>query len=89
MELAVVVLLFAFFLIGFKLLGLLLKATFFVLSIPFQIFGAIFGVVIALIILPFAAVAGFMTLLFAPFFILGSFLPFLLVGFGLYLITRN
>jgi len=89
MDLAVILLLLAFFLLGFKLLGLLFKATFFVLSIPFQIFGAILGVVIALLVLPFAAVAGFMTLLFAPFFILGSFLPFLLVGFGLYLIARH
>lgn len=89
MELAVILLMFAAFLIFFKLLGVMFKASMFILTIPFQIIGAVFGVALILLLVPFAVLAGVITVLFAPLFVLGPFLPILLVIFGLYLIVRN
>lgn len=89
MELAILLLMFAGFLIFFKLLGLIFKAGIFVLSVPFQIIGAIFAVFFVLLLLPFAVVAGVLTVALAPLFVLGPFLPLLLVLFGLYLVVRK
>lgn len=89
MELGVILLLLGLFLIGFKLLGLIFKASFFILSIPFQILGAILGVMLLVFLLPFATVAAVLTAILAPLFILGPLLPLLLVGFGFYLILKS
>lgn len=89
MELTVFLLLIACFLFFFKAVGLMLKATLFVLSIPLQIAGAILGAVILVTLLPFAIVAGVVTAIFAPLLILGPMLPFLLVACGLYLIAKR
>ncbi len=89
MEIGVVLLLLGLFLIGFKILGLIFKASFFILSIPFQILGSILGVIFLILLFPFAAVAGVLTIVVAPLFILGPFLPALLVFFGFYLILKS
>ncbi len=89
MELAVVLVLLFIFLIGFKLLGIFFKAAFFLITIPFQIFGAVLGVVLVIAVFPFAALAGFLTLILAPLFIIGPLIPFFLVAFGFYLIVRH
>jgi len=89
MELAVVLLLLAGFLFFFKVLGLFFHAGIYILSIPFQIVGAIFGVLLVVFLFPVILTAGILGALFAPLFILGPFLPFLLVGLGLYLIVRK
>jgi len=89
MELAVLLLLFACFIFGFKLLAILLKTGLFVLTIPFQIFGAILGVFLTILIVPLAAITGVFAIIFAPFLILGPLLPFLLVLGGLYLVAKN
>ncbi len=89
MEIGIILLLLGLFLVGFKILGLLFKATFFILTIPLQIIGAIIGVVLVVALAPFAAVAGFLGIIFAPLLILGPLLPLLLVGLGLYLIIRH
>lgn len=89
MELAVLLLLFAAFIFFFKLMAVILKAGFFVLSIPFQIVGAVLAVALILALLPFAVVAGVVAAVFAPLLILGPLLPFLLVLFGLYLLLKH
>lgn len=89
MELAALLILFAFFLIFFKLMAVMFKAGFFVLSIPFQIIGAILAVGVVVLFLPFVAVAGVLAAVFAPLFVLGPFLPLLLILFGLYLIVKK
>jgi len=89
MELAVVLLLLAAFLIGFKLLAIVFKAGIFVLSLPFQLIGAVFGVVLVVLLIPFAVLGGFFAALFAPILILGPWLPLLLVLLGVYLIVRS
>lgn len=89
MELAVILLLFAGFLIFFKLIGLIFKAGFFVLSIPFQIVGAVFGVLFLVIFFPVILTAGVLTAVFAPLLVMGPLLPFLLVLLGLYLILKK
>lgn len=89
MEIAVILLLFAAFFIGFKLLALVFKAGVFVLTLPFQIIGAVFGVVLVLLLIPVAVLGGIFAALFAPFLILGPWLPLLLVLLGLYLVVKN
>ncbi|MFQ5824180.1 MAG: hypothetical protein ACE5JB_09015 [bacterium] len=89
MELAVILLMLAAFLIFFKLLAVVFKTGFFILSIPFQIFGAILAVVLVVLLVPFVMMAGFLTVIFAPIFVLGPFLPLLLVILGLYLVIRK
>ena len=89
MELAVILLMLAGFIIFFKLLALIFKAGIFVLSIPLQIIGAIFAVVLVLLLVPFAVTAGILTVIFAPLFVLGALLPLLLVLFGIYLVVRK
>ena len=89
MELAVILLLFGVFLLFFKLVAIVFKTGVFILTIPFQILGAIFGVVIFALFFPVILTAGVLTAVFAPFFIFGPFLPFLLVLFGLYLIVKK
>ncbi|MFQ5865232.1 MAG: hypothetical protein ACE5IW_08410 [bacterium] len=89
MELAIILLLFAAFLICLKLLAVVLKTGFFILSIPFQILGAVLAVVLVLIFVPFVVVAGILTAVFAPIFVLGPFLPLLLVLLGLYLVAKK
>ncbi len=89
MELAVLLVLFAAFLISFKVLGLVFKAGFFLLTLPFQILGAVLGVFLLVVILPFAVVVGALTALLAPLFVLGPVIPFLLVGAGIYLLAKD
>jgi len=89
MELAIILLMFAFFLIFFKLLAVVFKVGLFVLSIPFQIIGAIFLVVLMMMLLPFVAVAGVLAIVFAPLLVIGPFLPLLLVLLGLYLVVKK
>jgi len=89
MELAIILLLFAFCLIFFKLLAVIFKAGVFVLSIPFQIIGALFAVCLMVMLLPFVAVAGVLAVVFAPLLIIGPFLPLVLVLLGLYLVVKK
>jgi len=89
MEIVVLLFLFTAFLIGFKLLALVFKAGVFVLTLPFQIIGAVFGVVFLIMLIPLAVLTGIFASLFAPFLLLGPWLPLLLVLFGVYLIVRS
>jgi len=89
LELAVLLILFAGFLFTFKVLGLIFKAGFFFLTLPFQILGAAFGVIFVIMVLPFAAVIGAIAMLFAPILAISPLLPLLMVGLGLYLLTRS
>ena len=89
MEIIAVLLLFAAFFIFFKLLAVVFKAGFFVLSIPLQIAGALLGLLLVFIFVPLAVVAALTTAILSPLFILGPFLPLLLILFGLYLLVRK
>jgi hypothetical protein len=89
MELAVIFLMLAAFLIFFKLLAFVFKAGFFILSIPFQIIGAILAVVLVILLLPVAVMAGFLTVILTPIFVLGPLLPLLLVLLGIYLVVKK
>lgn len=89
MELAVVLLLLGFALLFFKAMALIFKAGFFVLTIPLQIVGALLVLLLVILLLPFALIAGVLTAVFAPLFILGPLLPFALVLFGLYLVAKK
>ncbi len=88
MELAVILILLAFFLFFIKILGFIFKAGLFVLSIPFQILGAVFGVLLLVLILPFATLVGIVAVVFAPLLVLGPLVPLLLVIGGIYLISK-
>ena len=72
----------------FKLLGLIFKAGIFLISIPLQILGAVFVAILAIAIIPIGAVAGVVALIFAPLLILGPLLPFLILGFLIYLLVK-
>ncbi|MFQ5865229.1 MAG: hypothetical protein ACE5IW_08395 [bacterium] len=89
MELAIILLLFAAFLIFLKLLAVVLKTGFFILSIPFQIIAAILAVFLVLVFVPFVVVAGILTAVFAPLFIFDAFLPLLLVLLGICLVVKK
>jgi hypothetical protein len=88
-ELAVILLLLGVFLLFFKLLAVIFKAGMFVLTIPLQIVGALLAVLLVVVLLPFALVAGVLTAVLAPLFVLGPLLPLALVFFGLYLVMRR
>ncbi len=88
-ELAVILLLLGAFLLFFKLLAVIFKAGIFVLTIPLQIVGALLAVLLVVTLLPFALVAGVLTVVLAPLFVLGPLLPLALVFFGLYLVMRR
>ncbi|MFQ5650517.1 MAG: hypothetical protein ACE5IY_11295 [bacterium] len=89
MDVAVILLLLAAFLIFFKLLGVLFKAGIFVLTLPLQIIGAVLGVVVLMVLVPFAMVAGVVATVLAPLLAVGPLLPFLLILLGVYLIGRH
>ncbi len=89
MELVIALFLVAALILFFKLMAVIFKAGFFVLSIPLQIIAAVVAVVAVVALLPFAVIAGVFTVLLAPLFVLGPFLPFLLIILGLYLIAKN
>ena len=72
----------------FKLLGLIFKAGIFLISIPLQILGAVFVAILAIAIIPLGLVTGVVALIFAPLLILGPLLPFLILGFLIYLLVK-
>lgn len=71
----------------FKFLGLIFKAGIFLISIPLQILGAVFVAILALAIIPVGLVTG-AALIFAPLLIFGPLLPFLILGFLIYLLVK-
>ncbi len=89
MELAVILLMLGVFIIFFKLLGMIFKGAFYVLSIPFIVIGSILAVVLVILFIPLAVVAGVLTVVFAPLFVLGPLLPLALVLLGIYLVVRK
>jgi hypothetical protein len=89
MELAVLLLLLGVFIIFFKLLALIFKGAFYVLSIPFIIIGSVLAVVLVILFIPLAVVAGVLTVVFAPLFVLGPLLPLVLLCFGVYLVLKG
>lgn len=88
MELAILLFLLAAFLIGFKVLVLLFKAIFWIVSIPFQILGTLLGLFCMVLLLPLFLVGGILTAIFTPLLVFGPLIPIVLVLLGLYLIAR-
>ena len=89
MELIAFLFLFICFLVGFKVLALVFKASFFVLTIPLQIIAALIGIFCVTLFLPLAVAGGLLATIFAPILILKPLLPLLLIGAGVYLLAKN
>ena len=76
-------------LIAFKLLGLVIRAGIFLISIPLQI---IFGILVALLlfaVLPVALISGLIGFILIPLGIIAPLIPLFLIGFGVYLLARR
>ena len=88
MDILAFLFIFGIILLCFKGLGLIIKAGFFFLSLPFVILFSLIvsGILIAL--LPVALVSGLIALVLAPLGLLGPLLPILLIAAGIYLLVR-
>jgi hypothetical protein len=82
-------LLCALVLIGMIVLKIILfvfKLSFWALSLPLQILAAAVALILGLLIVPAGLVLGLLAL---PFMFLSVLLPFVLIGWGLYLLLRS
>jgi len=88
MDILAFLLIFGIVLICFKGLGHIIKAGFFLLSLPFVIlFSLVFsGIIIAL--LPVALLSGLIGIILVPLGLLAPLLPILLIAAGIYLLVR-
>jgi hypothetical protein len=72
----------------FKILGFLLKTGFFVLSIPFKILGALFAVIIGILVfLPLGVIGAVVAAVLAPLIIV--LVPVLLLTLGIIQLLKN
>jgi hypothetical protein len=76
-------------LIGIKVLGLLFKAGIALISIPFQILGAVVVAAVLFAVLPVTLITGLLAAVLVPLGILVPLLPFLIIGFGIYMLARK
>jgi hypothetical protein len=73
-----------------KIIGAIFHLTFAALALPFQILAAVGAVLLSVIlIIPFAILAGVLGILLAPLLLIVPLLPFILIGFGLFLLLRR
>ena len=90
MELIGLLLLICLAWVFLKILGAVFHVTFFALTLPFQIIGIVLAVLFSLVILiPLGIVGAIFGVLLAPFALLGSLLPVVLIILGIILIARN
>jgi len=87
-ELFSFLLILALVLLAFKLLGIVIKTSIFLISIPLQILFALLLTIVIFLVLPVALVSG-MSIFLASLGMLAGFLPFILVVFGIYLLVRK
>ncbi len=89
MELISFLLIFGVVLIALKLLGLVFRASIFLIALPLQIIGGLLITILLFVILPVVLITGVSAIILAPLGILAPFFPFFLIGLGIYLLTRN
>ncbi len=89
MELLTIIGLVCLIIIGFKLLGWILKAGFFLISIPFQILGAVIVILVMVALIPLGVISGLLAVILVPLGFLIPLLPFFMIGFGIYLLARK
>ena len=73
---------------AFKLLGIIFKAGIFLISIPFQIIGAVLLAIFVAVMIPAGIVAGIIALILAPLLIFGPLLPIILLVIVIYFIVK-
>ena len=82
-------LLFVVIVIGLiKVAALLFKTTFFLISIPFQIIGALLLSGLLFILIPVGFITGILSIILAPLALLIPLMPFILIAVGIYLLAR-
>lgn len=86
MEILAFLLILGAVLIGLKLLSLIFRTGVFLISLPFQIIAACIMAIIIFLVLPVTLITGLLATLLLP---VGILAPFLLVGFGIYLLARR
>jgi len=70
-----------------KIALFIFKVSFWALSLPLQIFAATIALILGLLlIIPFGLLLGLLAL---PFILVSVLLPFILLGWGLYLLLRS
>ena len=89
MEFITFLIILGFVLILIKVLGLLFRAGIFLISIPLQILMALVVAAVLFAILPVTLITGLLAAVLVPLGILVPLLPFLLIGFGIYMLARK
>ena len=89
MELISFLLIFGVVLIVLKLLGIVFRASIFLIALPLQIIGGLIVAIFLFAILPAVFITGILTIILAPLGILAPFFPLFLIGLGIYLLARN
>jgi len=89
MELISFLLILALVLVAFKLLGLILKAGIFLLSIPLQILVAAFIAILIFALIPVTLTTGLVAIMLAPLGLFAPLIPLAIIGFGIYLFARK
>ena len=74
---------------AFKLLGLVFKAAFFLISIPLQILAAVVIGVVLMAVLPVTLFGGLLAVILVPLGILAPLLPLALIVIGIYLLAHR
>ena len=88
MEILSILLILALILIAFKLLGLVLKAGIFILTIPLQIIAIIVIFILCIVLFPII-ITFITTAILVPLGFVAPLLPFLAIGFGIYLLLKK
>ena len=74
---------------AFKLLGLVFKTAFFLISIPLQIIAAVVIGVVLMALLPVTLFSGFLAMILVPLGLLAPLLPVALIVIGIALLARR
>lgn len=88
MELAAILIILGFFILGVKIFGIVFKASLIVLSLPFIVIASLVLTVLFFVLFPVAVVAGALSFLLIPLSILGPALPVILLALIIFAITR-
>jgi len=89
MEFLAFLLILGIVLITIKILGLIFRASIFLLSIPLQIFAGVIIAVVLFTVIPATLITGFFAFVLIPLGILAPLLPLFLIGYGIYLLARK
>ena len=87
MELLSILFLVVLVLLVFKVLGLIFKAGFLVLTIPVKIAAVVLIALLSAVLVPLSVIGALLSFFMAGF--LAPFVPLFLIGFGVYLFARR